>query len=240
MSILKKLRNKCNIYTTGTHHLKSHNSQKKLLDNFCKVDITSDRISLPSGTLNYIELWNKSYIHGNNSNNSNNEPSTLVLTHGYGSGLGFYFKNIEYLSTIYDRVIAIDWLGMGSSDRNSNIKNPIMWHGGNSKCSIHQKRLKNSSWCGADTNTNSNTSSMTTGRAVDFFIDSLEEFRVEKNLTSFVLAGHSLGGYLSGRYALKYPSYLKGLVLISPVGIPKPPTESVLQVITIDIRYSVC
>lgn len=205
MNMLKILR--CN--TVDSPILKSFVAQKKLLEQFCHADIHSDRIVLPSGTLNYIEVWNKAYKPGTK------EPSTLLLTHGYGSGLGFYFKNIDQLSSIYDRVIAIDWLGMGSSDRASNVKNPIMWSSGNMR-----RRSKCSSWCNP----------MTTVRAVDFFIDSLEEFRKEKNLTSFVLAGHSLGGYLSGRYALKYPTSLTGLVLISPVGVPKPPAENALLV----------
>jgi len=44
-----------------------------------------------------------------------------------------------------------------------------------------------------------------------------------EGITDFTLAGHSLGGYLSARYALKYPEKLNGLVLISPAGVPIPP-----------------
>lgn len=36
--------------------------------------------------------------------------------------------------------------------------------------------------------------------------------------------GHSLGGFLSTKYALKYPTHIKALALISPVGLPSPPT----------------
>ncbi len=62
------------------------------------------------------------------------------------------------------------------------------------------------------------------------FIDSLEELRIEENLPRFVLAGHSLGGYLSARYALKYPQAVEGLVLISPAGIqPQPPAAEVMS-----------
>lgn len=57
------------------------------------------------------------------------------------------------------------------------------------------------------------------------FIDSLEDLRAEEGITDFVLAGHSLGGYLAGKYAVKYPQHVKGLVLISPVGIPNPPIK---------------
>lgn len=37
--------------------------------------------------------------------------------------------------------------------------------------------------------------------------------------TEFFLAAHSFGGYLSGHYAFKYPTYVKKLLLISPIGI---------------------
>lgn len=36
-----------------------------------------------------------------------------------------------------------------------------------------------------------------------WFIDSLEEWRKAKNLDRFVLLGHSFGGYIAAKYALK-------------------------------------
>jgi len=83
-----------------------------------------------------------------------------------------------------------------------------------------------------------NSESMTPSRAADFFIDNLEEFRAKKEITNFVLAGHSLGGYLSARYTMKYPTHVKGLVLVSPVGIPShPPVEKVVN--TFDLPYRI-
>ena len=38
-------------------------------------------------------------------------------------------------------------------------------------------------------------------------------------LTNFVLVGHSLGGYMGGHYACKYPQHIKKLILLSPIGI---------------------
>jgi pimeloyl-ACP methyl ester carboxylesterase len=57
----------------------------------------------------------------------------------------------------------------------------------------------------------------------DEMIDSLERLRVEEDIPHFTLAGHSLGGYLAGKYAVKYPNAVENLILISPVGIPHPP-----------------
>lgn len=53
-----------------------------------------------------------------------------------------------------------------------------------------------------------------------FFIDSMEACCAYMKLSKFSLVGHSLGGYLSTAYALKYPDRVEKLVLASPVGIP--------------------
>ena len=36
-----------------------------------------------------------------------------------------------------------------------------------------------------------------------WFIDSFEEWRKAKNLSNFILLGHSFGGYVAAKYALK-------------------------------------
>ena len=71
---------------------------------------------------------------------------------------------------------------------------------------------------------------------IDFYVDSLERIRIEENVSSrFTLAGHSLGGYLSARYALKYPQRVSNLILISPVGIPEhPPLSSQVEYSKLD------
>lgn len=56
-----------------------------------------------------------------------------------------------------------------------------------------------------------------------FFIDSLERWRRSLALGPILLCGHSVGGYLSVAYALKFPQAVGQLVLISPVGLPEPP-----------------
>lgn len=56
-----------------------------------------------------------------------------------------------------------------------------------------------------------------------FFVDSLEKWRERMGLPKMVLVGHSLGGFLSACYALKYPERVERLILVSPVGIPERP-----------------
>ena len=41
--------------------------------------------------------------------------------------------------------------------------------------------------------------------AEDFFVESLDKWRIEMGIEKFILLGHSIGGYLSACYALKHP-----------------------------------
>ena len=132
---------------------------------------------------------------------------TCILAHGFGSGLGFFYSNVKRIlsSGAYGELILIDWLGMGSSDRPSCRQRPYR--------SIFQ-----TGWC---------DSHFTTEQSVDFFIDPLEEFLETHRISrDAVLCGHSLGGYLAARYALKYPDRLSKLVLASPVGFPHKPENT--------------
>ncbi|KAH8830673.1 Alpha/Beta hydrolase protein [Flagelloscypha sp. PMI_526] len=125
-------------------------------------------------------------------------PPPAVMLHGYGAGLGFYFQNFQTMAQWAGQrksaVYALDWLGMGRSARPS--------------FSISSKREN------------------TKGRVTEteaFFIDSLEDWRNTMGLEKMTLIGHSIGGYLSIAYALKYPERVNRLVLLSPAGIPHGP-----------------
>ncbi|KAI1093085.1 alpha/beta-hydrolase [Rostrohypoxylon terebratum] len=118
---------------------------------------------------------------------------TLVMLHGYGAGLGFYYKNFENLSRSQGwKLYALDWLGMGNSSRP-----PFKI-------------------CAKDQATKIT-------EAENWFIDALEEWRKIRKIEKFTLLGHSLGGYLGVSYALKYPGHLNKLILASPVGVPEDP-----------------
>ena len=127
----------------------------------------------------------------------------LVLAHGFGSGLAMWMDSLQDLAEIdgVRRVIAFDWLGMGASDRPACYQSPRvaltpLWKG----TSAHDAR--------------------------DFFVDSMEEWRKCVGIDDMVLVGHSLGGFLGAQYALKYPESVKGVTLVSPVGLPEPPPSS--------------
>jgi len=118
---------------------------------------------------------------------------TLVMLHGYGAGLGFFYRNFEPLTRLPGwRLYALDMLGMGNSSRppfRIRAKDP------------KEKIAEAEAW----------------------FIDALEEWRKIRGIEKFTLLGHSLGGYLAVSYALKYPGHLNKLILASPVGIPEDP-----------------
>jgi cardiolipin-specific phospholipase len=117
----------------------------------------------------------------------------LVMLHGYGAGLGFFYKNFEGLSRVPGwRLYALDMLGMGRSSRP-----PFKVHAKDQEGKIAEVE--------------------------NWFIDALEEWRKIKKIEKFTLLGHSLGGYMAVAYALKYPGHLNKLILASPVGIPEDP-----------------
>jgi cardiolipin-specific phospholipase len=117
----------------------------------------------------------------------------LVILHGYGAGLGFFYKNFEALSRSPGwQLYALDLLGMGRSSRP-----PFKI-----KAKTREKQIT---------------------EAEDWFVDSLEEWRIKRKIDKFTLLGHSMGGYMAVAYALKYPGRLNKLILASPVGIPEDP-----------------
>ncbi|ODV94813.1 hypothetical protein PACTADRAFT_50673, partial [Pachysolen tannophilus NRRL Y-2460] len=138
---------------------------------------------------NYIHEF---YIENKNKLDSETPIKELVIIHGYGASLGFFYKNFDSLSKINGiKIHAIDLLGFGLSSRPNFPKND---------CKTIEDVCKSE----------------------DFFVDSLEQWRKARNLDKFVLIGHSLGGYLSSCYTLKYgKDHVEKLVLISPVGVER-------------------
>ncbi|CAL0318988.1 unnamed protein product [Lupinus luteus] len=51
-----------------------------------------------------------------------------------------------------------------------------------------------------------------------WFIDSFEEWRKAQNLNKFILLGHSFGGYVAAKYALKHPEHVQHLILVGSAG----------------------
>merc|ERR1711998_591211 len=60
-----------------------------------------------------------------------------------------------------------------------------------------------------------------------FFVEPLEAWRQSMGFSKMVLAGHSIGGYLSGCYTTRYPQHVAQLLLISPAGMSSQEQSSV-------------
>lgn len=129
------------------------------------------------------------------------ETPPVVVLHGYGAGLAFFYRNFPALgawaASRRTPVYAIDWLGMG---RSSRPPFKIRAAREDTAARVHE--------------------------AESFFIDSFEEWRQKVGLERMTLVGHSLGGYLSVAYALRYPHRVGRIVLLSPAGVPSDPENS--------------
>lgn len=163
------------------------------------ADATTPDKPDPFGT----RVWRRTMVKLSGKNRALNEVSvervgeeeeeTLVMLHGYGAGLGFFYKNFEPITRIPGlKLYALDMLGMGNSSRP-----PFKIHAKDKE----DKVIEAESW----------------------FVDALEEWRKARKIERFTLLGHSLGGYLAVSYAIKYPGHLKKLILASPVGVPEDP-----------------
>ncbi|KAF0491964.1 alpha/beta-hydrolase [Gigaspora margarita] len=153
----------------------------------------SKNLSLTTNELGYSPISQTQLSVQSNTTTINDKPSTknLVICHGYGAGLGFFYRNYHDLSQVPGwRIYSIDWLGMG---RSSRPKFTIKSHTFDESVEETEK----------------------------FFVDSLEKWRQLHNIEKMTLLGHSLGGYLSAVYALKYPDRVERLILVSPGGIPE-------------------
>ena len=161
--------------------------------------VTSDSSTDPYGP----RTWHSNIVKLSGKDRALNEFSVeranetvednLVMLHGYGAGLGFFYKNFDGLSRRPGwKLWALDLLGMGRSSRPPFIVRAKDQQG---------KIVEAEAW----------------------FVDALEEWRVQRKIDKFTLLGHSLGGYLAVSYALKYPGHLNKIILASPVGIPEDP-----------------
>lgn len=140
--------------------------------------------------------------------NASDNGNVLVMMHGYGAGLGFFYKNFDGLSAgLRDwNIYALDWLGYGLSSR--------------PKFTIQTANMSETRQAGsATTDINSETIIKAVEETENWFVESLEAWRQAKNIKTFTLMGHSMGGYLAAAYAFKYPENVNKLIMVSPAGV---------------------
>lgn len=117
----------------------------------------------------------------------------LVMLHGWGTGMGLWFENLDALSSLPGwNIHVLDNPGMGRSTRETfNIVQ------GKDDPDGYKMVQETEEW----------------------YLSRLETWREKNGLDRFVLLGHSLGGYIASIYAMKYPQHVERLILVSPVGV---------------------
>ena len=188
---------------TPTSSKHAFDAQLKLLSKYLDVKVgpavTQARQETASAVLEHVPISHSTFI---NTLKINHEipyyTKNVVITHGYGAGLAFFFKN--YADIVkrleHSRVFALDLVGMANSSR---VELPPRMYDMDEKDDA--KIVEN------------------------YFVESMEDWRKQMGLESMHLIGHSMGGFLSACYALKYPERVKKLILLSPVGVPYAPKK---------------
>ncbi|KAJ1988123.1 hypothetical protein H4R33_002560 [Dimargaris cristalligena] len=150
----------------------------------------------------------------------------IVMLHGFGGGLGIYFRNYAPLAEATpQRVIySVDWIGMGLSSRSETL--PWVRPGNGSPSASSSG--SSSSESETDSELGDESGSTSKGEVVaqteDFFIDALERWRLTMGIPQMYLMAHSFGAYMAALYANRYPHRVERLVLLSPMGVsPTPP-----------------
>lgn len=127
----------------------------------------------------------------------------IVLVHGYAASLGLFLENFGDLSSIPG--VHLHTIDLPGFGLSARPKFPNL--SADTKEEIYQNE--------------------------DWFIDRLEQWRKKRGIERFVLVGHSLGGYLSCAYTMKYNRDLvdaatgvshrivEKLVLVSPAGLER-------------------
>lgn len=180
-------------YKQWTNRTKLEEAEKDVLSHlpfFPEPDSTRSAQSLQidvgnDNWINEFEITQHAYTE--------TSPNDLVVLHGYGAGLAFFYQNLDTLSAVPGwKVHALDLLGYGRSSRPKfviNAKDPY-------------EKIRETE---------------------NFFIDSLEAWRIAKGIERFTFVAHSMGAYFASAYSMKYPGHIKKLVLVSPAGVPRSP-----------------
>ena len=160
-------------------------------------------------------------------------PPPLVLLHGYMNSSAYFYRNLYGLANFFPTVYSLDWLGTGLSSRpnfQQYVQDYITKKSGkdkndNSKEKTNKKKneVEDSTTIATSTSpstTATNTRDIKTLATEHFFVESLECWRKQNNISKMILCGHSMGGYISVAYCEKYPQYVEKLILLSPVGVP--------------------
>ncbi|KAI2805894.1 hypothetical protein RDWZM_009440 [Blomia tropicalis] len=155
----------------------------------------------------YVDIgqgWNLDHVHiwtlEIPAKTENCQKLPIVLVHGFASAVALWSLNLDKLSCNGERTIyAFDMIGFGKSSR------PKFDYPKSTSKSSKEEALYNCEL------------------SESYFVECIEKWRnkIGKPLDGkFILLGHSLGGYITTAYSLKYPKNVAHLILADPFGFP--------------------
>lgn len=131
----------------------------------------------------------------------------IVFVGGFAAGAALFYRNLDDLAKKSKRrVLAMDWLGCGTSDR--RVPFPT-------RLTLRKKKMPSRE--------EENKREMLAEMGLKYFIDVFEKWRIAENIEKFDLVGHSFGGFLAGHYAYQYSRQthvIRKLILTSSWGVP--------------------
>lgn len=158
-----------------------------------------------------------------------------MLLHGFGAGLGLWSTLFPTISELVNQygvpAYAFDWLGMGRSSRivhsihapKNDIRARVLEAEDVFLDSFERWRLR--VFEGVVGDEEDDVETVDDGEYVHWKSRPRSQHNSKdgEGKGKLVLIGHSLGGYLSIAYALKYPQRVARVILLSPAGIHASP-----------------
>ena len=174
-------------------------------------------------------------------NDTSYQTKHIVFIHGYGASLGCFARNFQLINHFKDKqfnykVHFLDNLTFGLSSNpklqseNANklfIKQcpPIKIIDSEPSSKLYNKYYKLTDGYEVDVDQfrdYQNHYKPILQEMEDFYTAGIDKWRKSLGIDQIdYLIGHSFGGYWSGSYAVRYPTKIKNLILLSPVGVER-------------------
>lgn len=158
-----------------------------------------------------INQW---HFHNDGLLGSTKVKTPVLLIHGYASSSMSFFRNVSHLSDQCSDIYAIDLPANGLSTSPPLHMTPF-----NESIFGHYEDIDNGARCKMKRQPDRGKVQQCIEENENYYIDAIEQWRIDHGIKQFHLVGHSFGGYLSYKYALKYPDSIDKLCLISPLGV---------------------
>ncbi|KAH7609087.1 Protein ECM18 [Nakaseomyces glabratus] len=138
-----------------------------------------------------------------------------VLIHGYAATSTAFFRSIPYLNRDIKDLYTIDLPGNGLSFTPSldlEVSKPLP---------LKIENIDDGNEFQLPYVIDSAHHRYVLQKLLDYYVDRIEQWRLDNKLGKINVVAHSYGGYLSFNYALKYPANINTLGLISPLGVER-------------------